>query len=197
MGPPECVAVVPYSSEPEPRMTDGRDVGLVDTRTIVRMIVRMRRIAESGPQVAYQATDLARHHRAVIDAARSGQALLRDKDGTALVLAPAADIERTYEIAEFALELIRARQAVDRETEQRSAGLYGDLAWLSVLPDEIQRRCLDELTEALLVASSGMSLRPVELLLGDWRATAEAWADPDTREALVAEEAAPLVDVEL
>ena len=161
------------------------------------MIVRMRRIAESGPQVAYQATDLARHHRAVIDAARSGQALLRDKDGTALVLAPAADIERTYEIAELALELIRARQAVDRETEQRSAGLYGDLAWLSVLPDVVQRRCLDELTEALLVASSGMSLRPVELLLGDWRATAEAWADPDTREALVAEEAAPLVDVEL
>ncbi|HEX7431236.1 MAG TPA: hypothetical protein VF293_03495, partial [Candidatus Limnocylindrales bacterium] len=160
----------------------GGNVGLVDTRTIVRMIVRMRRIAESGPQVAYQATDLARHHRAVIDAARSGQALLRDKDGTALVLAPAADIERTYEIAELALELIRARQAVDRETGQRSAGLYGDLAWLSVLPDEVQRRCLDELAEALLVASSGMSLRPVDLLLGDWRATTEAWADPDTRE---------------
>jgi hypothetical protein len=40
-------------------------------------------------------------------------------------------------------------------------------------------------------------MRPVELLLGDWRATAEAWADPDTREALQAEEAAPLVDVEL
>jgi hypothetical protein len=42
-----------------------------------------------------------------------------------------------------------------------------------------------------------MSLRAVELLLGDWRATAEAWVDSDTREALVAEEAAPLVDVEL
>jgi hypothetical protein len=166
-------------------------------RTIVRMIVRMRRIAEAGPQVAYQATDLARHHRAVIDAARSGQALLRDKDGTALVLAPAAEIERTYEIAELALELIRARQAVDREVGRRSAGPYGDLAWLSVLPDEVQRRCLDEITEALLVASSGTSLRPVELLLGDWRATAEAWADPDTRQALMLEETAPLDDTEL
>jgi hypothetical protein len=161
------------------------------------MIVLMRRTAESGPQVVYQATDLARHHRAVIDAARSGQALLRDKDGTALVLAPAADIERTYEIAELALELIRARQAVDREVGQRSAGLYGDLAWLSVLPDEVQRRCLDEITEALLVASSGMSFRPVELLLDDWRATAEAWADPDTRQAVMLEETAPLDYIEL
>src|SRR5450759_1535509 len=64
-------------------------------------------------------------------------------------------------------------------------------------PDEVQRRFLDELTEALLIASSGMSLRPVELLLGDWRATAEAWADPATREALMLEETAPFIDVEL
>jgi hypothetical protein len=161
------------------------------------MIVGMRRVAESGPQVTYQATDLARHHREVLDAARSGQALLRDKDGTALVLAPAADVERTYEIAELALELIRARRAIDHDAVPRSAALYGDFAWMSVLPDDAQRRFLDELTEGLLVAASGTSLRPVELLLGDWRATAEAWADPDTREALLASEPALLADIEL
>ena len=161
------------------------------------MIVRMRRIAESGPQITYQVTDLARHHRAVVDAARAGRALLRDKDGTALVLAPAAEIERTYEIAELALELIRARQAVDRGVGNHSAGLFGDLAWMSVLPDDAQRQFLDEITETLLVAASGTSLRPVELALGDWRATAEAWADLETREALLADEPAPLTDVEL
>jgi hypothetical protein len=161
------------------------------------MIVRMRRIAESGPQITYQVTDLARHHRAVVDAARAGRALLRDKDGTALVLAPAAEIERTYEIAELALELIRARQAVDQQVGNRSAGLFGDLAWMSVLPDDAQRQFLDEITETLLVAASGTSLRPVELALGDWRATAEAWADLETREALLADEPAPLTDVEL
>jgi hypothetical protein len=42
-----------------------------------------------------------------------------------------------------------------------------------------------------------LNSRPIELLLGDWRATAEAWADPDTRETLVAEETGPLADVEL
>ena len=161
------------------------------------MIVRMHRIAESGPQITYQVTDLARHHRAVVDAARAGRALLRDKDGTALVLAPAAEIERTYELAELALELIRARQAVDQQVGNRSAGLFGDLAWMSVLPDDAQRQFLDEITETLLVAASGTSLRPVELALGDWRATAEAWADLETREALLADEPAPLTDVEL
>ncbi len=161
------------------------------------MIVRMRRIAESGPQITYQVSELARHHRAVVDAARAGRALLRDKDGTALVLAPAAEIERTYEIAELALELIRARQAVDRGVGNHSAGLFGDLAWMTVLPDDAQRQFLDEITETLLVAASGTSLRPVELALDDWRTTAEAWADLETREALPDEEPAPLADVEL
>jgi hypothetical protein len=34
------------------------------------------------------------------------------------------------------------------------------------------------------VAASGTSLRNVELLPADWRATAEAWADPDSRARL-------------
>jgi hypothetical protein len=64
-------------------------------------------------------------------------------------------------------------------------------------PEDAQRRCLAEITEALLVSASGTSLRPVEQLLGDWRATAEAWADPDTRGVLLADETSPLTDVEL
>lgn len=150
-----------------------------------------------NPTLAYQATDLARRHREVIDAARTGRALVRDKDGTALIMTLAADVERNEEIADLALELVRLRQAVEQPAEQRSPMSYGDLAWLSILPDANQRQFLDELTESLLVAASGTSLHPVELLIDDWRATAEAWADPDTREALLAKERAPLAEVEL
>lgn len=153
--------------------------------------------SSNNPTLAYQATDLARRHREVIDAARAGRALVRDKDGTALILTLAADVERNEEIADLALEVVRLRQTVEQSAERRSPTGYGDLAWLSVLPDSDQRRFLDEVTEALLVAASGTSLRPVELLIGDWQATAEAWADPDTREALLARERAPLADVEL
>ncbi len=163
----------------------------------MRTIVRMKRISDVGPEVAYQATDLARRHRAVIDSARSGQALVRDKDGTALLLAPAADIERAERVAELALALIKVRQALDAPPNGRSVALYGDLAWVSTLPEEQQRACLGELTDALLVAASGTSLRNVDLLLDDWRATADSWADPDTRARLLAEETPPLNAAEL
>lgn len=68
---------------------------------------------------------------------------------------------------------------------------------LGRLPEEAQRRCLAEITKALLGPASGTSLRPVEQLLGDWTATAEAWADPDTRSLLLADETSPLTDAEL
>jgi len=31
--------------------------------------------------------------------------------------------------------------------------------------------------------------------MGDWRATAESWADPDMRDRLLADEVEPLADV--
>jgi len=42
----------------------------------------------------------------------------------ALVLAPAADVERTYEIAELALELIRARRAIDHDASPLGCPLW-------------------------------------------------------------------------
>jgi hypothetical protein len=53
------------------------------------------------------------------------------------------------------------------------------------------------MSNTLLVASSGLGLRSVELLLGDWKATAESWADPDLREALLADADEPLHDSDL
>jgi hypothetical protein len=161
---------------------------------------------------AYQATDLARSHREVIDAARRGAALIRDKDGLPLLLQPAEQAERTEDIAAISLDLLRAaRSLLEAPVGEGARGgasastpeppgeavAYGGLAWLSVLPMSSKRRFFVEATEALLLAASGTSLRPLEVLIGDWRATAEAWADPNTRERLLAAEEAPLADAEL
>lgn len=159
------------------------------------MIVRMMRIRDAV--VAYQATDLARNHRQVIDAARHGGALIRDKDGTTLVMGSAEAAGRTADIADLAMDLVRAARVLLNSEREHGPEEYGDLAWLAALPDEAQRRFFDEMGDALMVAASGTSLRPVELLLGDWRATAEAWADPGTRQRLVASEDAPLGNVTL
>ena len=150
-----------------------------------------------SPAIAYQATDLARNHRQVIDAARQGSALIRDKDGVALLMAPADEIERTQEVADLALDLVRAARALLAEGTEASPASYGNLGWLSVLPVESRARFFAEMSDALFVAASGLTMRPVELLLDDWRATAESWADPDIRERLLAGSPEPLADVEL
>ena len=147
------------------------------------------------PAVAYQATDLARNHRQVLDDARRGGAVIRDKDGLMLLLAPAEEVERERGVANLALDLVRAAWAIMRGGS--SAVSFGDLGWVSVLPPESQRQFFGEMTDAVLVAASGLSMRNVELLLGDWKATAESWADPDTRERLLAGSPEPLQNVEL
>lgn len=140
---------------------------------------------------AYQATDLARNHRAVIDDARRGRALIRDKDGLQLVMTPADLFERNEEVSALALDLVRAARAL-LNGEGSSAADFGSLAWAWILPEDAQRRFFAEMSDALFVAASGLDLRQVELLIGDWRATAESWADPETREQLEAGAPAPL-----
>lgn len=148
-----------------------------------------------APSITYQATDLARSHRQVLDAARRGGALIRDKDGLALLIAPAEEREREQDVTALALDLIRAALAILRG--EGSAASFGDLGWVSVLPVDAQRQFFGEISDALLVAASGLSMRSVDLLLGDWKATAESWADPETREQLLADSREPLPDVEL
>jgi hypothetical protein len=141
-----------------------------------------------APVIAFQATDLARNHRQVLDAARRGSALIRDKDGLALVITRAEELGRERDVAGLALDLVRAALAIFRG--EGSAASFGNLGWVSVLPVEAQRQFFAEMSDALLVTASGLSMHGVEQVLGDWKATAETWADPDAREQLLAEDGA-------
>ncbi|MBA3587818.1 MAG: hypothetical protein H0W41_09300, partial [Chloroflexi bacterium] len=112
-------------------------------------------------RLTYQATDLARNHRNVMAEARAGYALVRDKDGTTLILTPAGDVERLRELADLALGLATLQRVLTRPMDQRATALYGSFAWASALPEENQRAFADELADALLIATSGTSLEPV------------------------------------
>ncbi len=124
--------------------------------------------------------------------ARAGYALVRDKDGTTLILTPASDVKRLRELADLALGLATLQRVLARPMDQRATALYGIFAWASVLPEENQRAFAEELADALLIATSGTSLEPVRELIGDWIATVEAWADPETRVRLLTNEPDPL-----
>jgi hypothetical protein len=146
---------------------------------------------------AYQATDLVRNHRQVVDDARAGIAVIRDKDGTTLVMTTASLLERAQEIGAAAVALVQVSQALAGPADRRTTSAFGDFAWLRPLPEDAQRRFLAEMTDRLLVVASGGRLDQLSELVGDWLATAEAWGNADTREALLANESAPISDVEL
>lgn len=162
-----------------------------------RTILSMKMMTMLRAERTYQATDLARNHRQVVDDARGGVALIRDKDGTALVMTAASRFERATDIGDLAVSLVQLWQVLAEPADRRTTAAYGDFAWMGVLPEAAQRRFLAEMTERLLIVSSGGRLDQITELVADWLATAEAWRDTDTREALLAEELAPLRDVEL
>jgi hypothetical protein len=157
----------------------------------------MKLMTMLGSPRAYQATDLARNHRQVVDDARAGIAVIRDKDGTTLVMTTASVLERAQEIAGAAIALVQVAQELAVPAGQRTTAAYGDFAWLRGLPDDAQRTFVAEMSDQLLIVASGGRLDQLRHLIGDWLATAEAWGDTETRDALVAEERDPLAGVEL
>ncbi len=164
---------------------------------IARTIVCMKTLTMVHADRAYQATDLARNHRQVVDDARDGVAVIRDKDGTALVMTSASRFERANDIGGTAVSLVQLWQVLAGPADRRTTAAYGEFAWLHSLPEEAQHRFLAEMTDRLLVVASGGRLDQLSELAGDWLATAEAWGDADTREALLANEPEPLRHVEL
>jgi hypothetical protein len=149
-----------------------------------------------APEILYQATDLARRHREVVQAGRRpGGTMIRDKDGEALLLAPAGPVKREHyaleglKAAVRVLSLLRADQPCDPL-------LYGSLAWMTVLPREDQTTFVWEYIRTLQVVD-GTGVEVVEQLLYEWQQTARIWAEDSLRAELTGELDEPLSDVEL
>ncbi len=146
---------------------------------------------------AYQVTDLVRNHRAVVQQARRGGALIRDKDGTALLLTLAADVARDNELRRVAADYLRLGITLDEVPGRRTVAAYGGFAWLVALEEKHQREFLEDLSSQLLVALSGGPLQPVVDLIEDWKATAATYADEELRDGLTKPLPRPLHNVEL
>ena len=146
---------------------------------------------------AFQATDLSRRHRDVLDAARSrGAAFIRDKDGVTFSVEPTAKVSHREHLVGWLLDAVRIGRALQRPSEERTPWDFGDLGWLADLDPDHQAEFLDGFLALLLKDATADYTSPIEQYLGDWQATARAWADPALREALSAELTEPLHDVE-
>lgn len=146
---------------------------------------------------AFQATDLQRNHRAVLDAARESSAVIRDKDGLLLLIQPAEEAQR----GEYMANVLWSATCLDRALQlppiRRGPAMYGDFAWISVMPDDDQKQFLQEVVDQVLVSRNSGSKEKLEDFIGDWKATALTWSDEDLRDELTSELDQPLYDVVL
>jgi len=146
--------------------------------------------------IIFQPTDLAQKRVQVLEAARTGGARVRDKDGTSLVMLPESRLRLLEQLADWGTAGLRLEQLLARATRPTVADL-GALGWLRVFDDEDQREFLDELQQALLAAHADEDLGVLDGCVLAWRTTARQLEDPLRRSVLMGHlDATDLEDVD-
>lgn len=134
----------------------------------------------------FQSSDLAQRRVEFLDAARSGVARLRDKDGTSLVMLPEAHLLWLQAIARWSALHLRLEDLIRRGVMPGVRDL-GDLAWLRMFDMEDLAAFMDELHEALVIANAEESSAPLDECIKAWRVTAKQLEDPLRRSVLLGE----------
>ena len=132
----------------------------------------------------YQASDLNQRGRSILEAARAGEARLRDKDGFGLVMVPQARLDALTTVARAAASLA-ALERVLSTAAPLDITAYGDWTWLRVFDTEDLQEFVQDLRAALIVAGREESAAPIDETLRRWRITAESLADPLRRGVLL------------
>lgn len=150
-----------------------------------------------APRASFQSTDLQRHARDVLAAARTPEgALIRDKDGTNFWVVPADQVSQDAFTKDALFGVLRLLSLVRLADECRNPALYGDMGWVASLPVDAQVEFAWAYARAVQgIPSTGVG--PVEDLIYDWQQTARAWSDGALVEELTAPVPEPLHDVGL
>lgn len=135
----------------------------------------------------YQVTDLNSKRVEFVAAAKRGEARLRDKDGTSLVMLRESHVRVLEGLAEWTNAYLRLERLL-RSASAPSVSDLGTLAWLRVFDEDDQRAFLEDLHDAIVAANADEDLAPVEELVRDWRTTAAQLADPLRRAVLLGDE---------
>lgn len=134
--------------------------------------------------VIFQASDLATQRVDFLKAARAGRALLRDKDGTSLVMLPEQRLEVLEQYAEWSQVHQRLINLLSSKKRLTVAEL-GDLAWLRVFETDDITEFADELHNALIAGLADSDVSPIAEAVQAWRVTARQLEDPLRRSVLL------------
>jgi hypothetical protein len=148
-------------------------------------------------ETVFQSSDLAKRRVELLDAARSGLARVRDKDGTSLVMIPESRLALLEELATWNNAHLQLERLLSRGCLP-SVGDLGALAWLRVFDLGDLREFVAELHECLVAAHADQDVQPLAECLKAWRITARQLEDPLRRHVLTATDIRPtdLIEVD-
>ena len=132
----------------------------------------------------FQSSDLAQRRTEFLQAARSGKARLRDKDGTSLVMLPESRLAWLETFADWSTAHLRLEELLRRGVLPSISDL-GDLAWLRAFDLDDLREFTDELHDALVTANADKSSDTLDECVEAWRTTARQMEDPLRRKILL------------
>jgi hypothetical protein len=122
-------------------------------------------------------TEFLQHSGTILPEVERGEVVLRRRSGDEIVLIAEQHL-RALEASLLVLaEAYRAGQLGGRQEQPRRE--WFALPWMSLLPLDDQRACLDELTATALAAVESGRLAALAETLAEWRATALATWDAD------------------
>jgi hypothetical protein len=121
-------------------------------------------------------SDLLRRPKVVTEDVEEGDVLLRRRDEPDLRLSRA---DREAHRAEAFVALGRALRNLALHNPTALGEALGDaFPWLEFLPAADRQEFLDEFTRVVTAAAAVDNYEPLTQLVGEWRATAEVYADP-------------------
>jgi hypothetical protein len=134
--------------------------------------------------VIFQPTDLANKRLEFLDAARKGQARLRDKDGTSLVMLPESRLRLLETLAKWWQAYMKLESFLRRSDLPKAAEL-GEYAWLRSFDREDLQEFVGELHDALVAANADKDTAVLDECVEAWRVTARQLEDPLRRSVLL------------
>jgi hypothetical protein len=134
--------------------------------------------------IIFLPTDLASKRLEFLDAARKGQARLRDKDGTSLVMLPESRLRLLETLAKWWHAYMRLESFL-RRTELPRASELGELAWIRSFEREDLEEFVSELHDALVAADADEDTVALDDCIRAWHITARQLEDPLRRSILV------------
>lgn len=140
--------------------------------------------------MTYQASDLSRNYRAVLNSARQEDTLIRDTDGETLILLSLDRAQRERIMASLLSDFTRLLRAQSQADELGIVN-SGRFSFASLLPADMRKELVEEIYAALQVAQSGGTLDSLHDAIEDWIVTAQVWSNSELRDEILAVDETP------